>query len=81
MKRLIVTGTLLVGLVLIAGCGAHLGLTWMNSYPIVDINIGNANFQNHAPEPKPLVIYFKPRPDDTPETTILIPQYGPFEEE
>ncbi len=81
MKRLIITGTLLVGLVLLSGCGAHFGLTWMNSYPIIDINLGDANFKNHAPEPKPIIIYYVPRPDDTAETTVIIPQYGTPQEE
>lgn len=81
MKRSLLIVALLAGLVMIAGCGAHLGLTWMNSYPIVDINIGNANFQNHAPEPKPIIIYYLPKPDDTAETTLVIPQYGTPQEE
>ncbi len=81
MKRLIITGLLIVGLVPILGCGAHFGLTWMNSYPIIDINLGDANFQNHEPEPKPIIIYYVPRPDDTAETFAVIPQYGPIYEE
>ncbi len=81
MKRLLAIATLAAALAILSGCGAHLGLTWMNSYPIVDINIGDANFQNHAPEPKPIIIYYVPRPDDTAETFAVIPQYGPIYEE